>query len=100
MTKQRINTVATVLAAALSLMCAPASRAQERNTTVPFQIVEASVDDIHAGYKSGKLTARGLIQGYLDRIEADDKGGPKINSIITVNPRALEDADKLDAAYK
>src|SRR5215213_7009538 len=100
MAKQSIDTAASVVVMALSVMCAPSSHAQERNATVPFQIVEASVDDIHAAYKSGKLTVRQLVQGYLDRIDAYDKGGPKINSIITVNPRALEDADKLDAAYK
>jgi Asp-tRNA(Asn)/Glu-tRNA(Gln) amidotransferase A subunit family amidase len=37
---------------------------------------------------------------YLDRIEAYDKNGPKINCVITVNPDALEQADKLDAAFK
>ena len=65
-----------------------------------FQIVEATIDDIHAAYKSGRLTARQLVQGYLDRINAYDKGGPNINSIITLNPRALDDADRLDAAFK
>lgn len=101
MRKQGISTVATVLAVALSVMCTPSSYAQGRKTVAqPFQIVETSIDDIHAGYKSGKLTARQLVQGYLDRISAYDKGGPNINSIITLNPRALEEADKLDAAYK
>jgi amidase len=41
-----------------------------------------------------------LVQGYLDRIAAYDKRGPTINSIITLNDHALEDADRLDAAYK
>src|SRR5215217_5601309 len=99
MTKQ-INTVATVLAAALSAICAPPTHAQERNATAPFQIVETTIDDIHAAYKSGKLTVRQLVQGYLDRINAYDKSGPTINSIITLNPSALEEADNLDAAYK
>jgi amidase len=65
-----------------------------------FQIVETSIDDIRAALRSGKLTARRLVQGYLDRINAYDKAGPTINAIITLNPRALEEADKLDAAYK
>ena len=62
--------------------------------------MEASIDDIQAAYKSGKLTVHQLVQAYLDRIEAYDKNGPKINSIITLNPHALEEADKLDAAFK
>ena len=67
---------------------------------MPFQIIEASIDDIQAAYKAGTLTAHQLVQAYLDRIDAYDKHGPKINSIITLNPHALEEADKLDAAYK
>ncbi len=37
---------------------------------------------------------------YLDRIEAYDKKGPNINAIVTVNPDALAEAERLDAAYK
>ena len=65
-----------------------------------FQLVETSVDQAHAAYKSGALTARRLVQAYLDRIDAYDKKGPTINCIITVNPRALAEADALDAAFK
>ena len=56
--------------------------------------------DIHAAYKAGTLTARQLVQTYLDRIDAYDKKGPAINSIISLNPKALEEADRLDAAFK
>lgn len=66
----------------------------------PFEIVEATVEDVHAEYKAGRLTARALVRAYLDRIEAFDKNGPKINSVISINPKALEEADALDAAYK
>src|SRR5262245_14025680 len=64
------------------------------------QVVEKHIDDIHAAMKSGNLTARQLIQAYLDRIDAFDKKGPAINCIITLNSQALDEADKLDAAYK
>jgi amidase len=65
-----------------------------------FNIVEATIDDIHAGYQSGQLTCRQVVQMYLDHIEAFDKKGPNINAIITVNADALKEADRLDAAYK
>src|SRR6185295_13630531 len=71
-----------------------------RQTAVPFQVVEASVADIHAAFAKRALTARALTQQYLDRIEAYDKRGPELNSIITINPHALEDADRLDAQFK
>ena len=64
-----------------------------------FKIVEATIDDVHSAYKSGDLTCRQLIQMYLDRIAAFDKKGPAINAIITINSKALEEADRLDAAY-
>ena len=65
-----------------------------------FNPVEATIDDIHAGYKFGQLSCRQVVQAYLDRIEAFDKRGPSINAMITVNANALKEADKLDAAYK
>jgi len=60
----------------------------------PFEIMETTIDQVLAAYKSGRLTARQLVQGYLERINAYDQKGPKINSIITLNPKALEEADK------
>jgi Asp-tRNA(Asn)/Glu-tRNA(Gln) amidotransferase A subunit family amidase len=65
-----------------------------------FNVLEASIEDIHGAYKSGQLTARGLVQTYLERIEAYDKKGPAINAIITINREALSEADRLDAAFK
>ena len=69
-------------------------------TNAQFNIVEATIDDIHEAYRSGRLTCRQVVQMYLDRIEAFDKKGPGINALITVNAKALEEADRLDAAFK
>jgi Asp-tRNA(Asn)/Glu-tRNA(Gln) amidotransferase A subunit family amidase len=70
------------------------------SSSQPFQLVEASIKDIHDAYRSGQLTSRQLVQLYLDRIEAYDRNGPTINSIITVNPKALEEAEQLDAEFE
>ncbi len=75
-----------------------AQRTEDRDGS--FRLVETSVDEVHAAYKAGSLTAHELVQAYLDRIDAYDKKGPTINSIITINPRALAEADALDAAFK
>jgi Asp-tRNA(Asn)/Glu-tRNA(Gln) amidotransferase A subunit family amidase len=80
----------SVLVAALALVGAQAPR---------FQVMETTIDDIHAAMMSRKLTSHDLVQAYLDRINAYDKKGPMLNCIITLNPHALEDADKLDAAF-
>jgi amidase len=65
-----------------------------------FSVLETTIDEIHSAYKSGQLTARQLVQTYLDRIDAYNKQGPAINAIISLNPAALEEADRLDAAFK
>jgi Asp-tRNA(Asn)/Glu-tRNA(Gln) amidotransferase A subunit family amidase len=65
-----------------------------------FDVVETTVAEIHAAYASRTLTARQLVQLYLDRIEAYDRNGPRINSIVTLNTGALEEAERLDAAYR
>ena len=83
-----------------ALLIGGSARAAEITKSGSFEISEITIDQLHAAYKSGKLTAHRAVQLYLDRIEAYDKNGPMINSIITINPKALEEADRLDAALK
>jgi len=64
-----------------------------------FDVVEATIDDIHAAYRAGTLTVRRLVQTYLDRIAAYDQQGPAINAVISLNPTVLDEADRLDAAF-
>ncbi|HKD27030.1 MAG TPA: amidase family protein [Xanthobacteraceae bacterium] len=92
--KHKLHVIASLLA-----LCVAPTHAQN-TASAPFQIVEATIDDIHMAFRSGRLTARQLVQGYLDRITAYDKQGPNINSIITINPDALAEADKLDEAFR
>jgi amidase len=63
----------------------------------PFRVVEATIREIHRAMMEGTLTAEGLVQEYLDRIDAYDKEGPALNAIILVNPLALGRARELDA---
>src|SRR5262245_49526389 len=65
-----------------------------------FNIVEATIADIHAAYQSGVLSARRLVQLYLDRIAAYDKQGPAINAVISTQPAEIDEADALDRAFK
>ena len=69
-------------------------------TPPPFQVEEASIADIHAALRAGRVTCRGLVERYLRRIDAYDKNGPAVNAIVLVNPKALDDADALDARFK
>jgi amidase len=63
----------------------------------PFpELNEASIADLQGQMSAGQLTARRLVEMYLARIEALDRGGPTLRSIIETNPDALELADRLD----
>lgn len=67
---------------------------------VEFAVEEATIEQIHAAYLSGKTTAHEVTAAYLARIEAYDQQGPMLNAIITVNQQALAQADALDAWLK
>ena len=64
-----------------------------------FVVEEATIAGIHAAMAEGSLTAEQLVQAYLDRIDAYDKQGPSINSLITINEGAIARARELDAAF-
>src|SRR5438093_223945 len=65
-----------------------------------FKLQETTIEAVQNAYKTGRLNAHQLVELYLKRIDAYDKKGPAINSIITINPKALDEADRLDAAFK
>jgi len=65
----------------------------------PFAIEEATIARVHQGMKDGTLTCRKLVEEYSARIEAYDQQGPKLNSVIYINPQALEEADALDQKF-
>jgi len=62
-----------------------------------INVMEATVSGVHAAMREGRLTARQLVQCYLDRISAYDRHGPRINSVLRLNPEALAEAGRLDA---
>ncbi len=85
---------ATRLAGALILV-STAVHAQ-----APFHLQEATIDQIRGELTAGRVSCRELIGHYLKRIDAYDHAGPMLNALQTVNRRALEEADRLDAAYR
>ncbi len=56
-----------------------------------------SVADIQRQMRAGQLSARALTEAYLQRIGEIDRSGPAINSVIELNPQAVEQAARLDA---
>jgi len=61
-----------------------------------LKLEEVTISDLERGYQEGWLTARAAAEWYLERIESLDKRGPKVNSVIEINPDALRIADELD----
>jgi amidase len=61
-----------------------------------FEVAEASIADEQRAMAQGRTTSKALVQAYLDRIQAFDQRGPRLNALITLNPNALRDAEALD----
>jgi amidase len=58
-----------------------------------FSVFEASIADMQAAMKSGRTTSHAIVQQYLTRIATYED---KLHAAITVNPRALDEADQRD----
>ena len=65
-----------------------------------FELDEITISQLQEGMKSGKFTARSLVEKYASRIDEIDKHGPAVNSILELNPDALAIADALDQERK
>jgi amidase len=78
---------------ALFVMASAASAA-------PYDVSEKSIAVLDADMAAGRVTSEELVRAYLARIEANDRGGPALRSVISLNPDALADARALDAERK
>jgi amidase len=93
---------ASVVGSTLAAIGASPDRADGvKETSAPsadlaFELSELSIGDLKDGMDSGKYTARSLAEQYLARIEAVDRGGPKLRSVIETNPDAFAVADEMD----
>lgn len=65
-----------------------------------FALNEITIDQLQQKMKSGEYTAHSITQLYLDRINQIDKAGPKLNSVIELNPDAMAIADAMDVERK
>jgi amidase len=79
---------------------APNAAAPQPADVKSFELEEITIPELQDGMKSGKFTARSLVERYLARIDEIDKRGPAVNAIIDLNPDALSIADALDQERK
>jgi amidase len=96
------------LAAAATPALHPLITSAHDNSAIPrspvpvpsFDLDEVTITELQQSMKSGKYTTRSITEKYLARIQAVDKHGPAVNSVMETNPDALAIADALDKERK
>jgi len=61
-----------------------------------FEVVEAGIGELRRALEDRRVTSVNLVEAYLSRIEAYDRGGPMLNSVVVDNPEALAEAAASD----
>jgi amidase len=85
---------------ALAMVASAPAVAQDAAREAPVAVEEKSIDQLQAMLASGQSTSEQLTRAYTDRIEAVDRSGPTLRSVIAVSPNALEQARASDARRK
>jgi amidase len=62
----------------------------------PFDLEETTIASLQGRMRSGELTSRAITERYLERIQALDRRGPNLRSVLEVNPDALQIAERMD----
>jgi amidase len=84
----------TVLA--LKVLLVSALAAAQSSNAIPTQFNEFTMAELQAEMSSGRLTSEELTRYYINRIFALDQNGPGVNSVIQLNPDALDLARNAD----
>ena len=79
---------------------APAAEVKPFENVKSFELEEITIGELQDGMKSGRFTARSLVEKYSARIAEIDKQGPSINAVIEMNPEAEAIAEALDRERK
>ena len=89
----------TLVASAASESVIGGSRERKRLFSEPDnvpELEEASIADLRSAISSERQTARSFAEAYVERIEALDRRGPTLRSVIEINPDVLNIAEALD----
>jgi amidase len=96
----RAAVVATLI---VSATCGSAQRSSKQQggskQAAKFDVMETTIADTQAAIRSGKVTCRQIVEQYLARISAYDQS-TRLNTVVLLNPTALEDADRLDKEFR
>ena len=80
-----------------ALLAFPLLAQADEDSPPPSRFNEATVAELQAQMAAGRLTSVELTNFYLQRIKQLDENGPRLNSIIELNPDALTMAAAADA---
>ena len=83
--------------AGLASVAGLAHRASAESDAAPFDPHGKSVVELQAAMATGRATARSLCAHCIRRIHSVDQAGPRMRSVLEINPDALASADQLDA---
>ena len=82
-----------VLLLATAVLCGSLSSCVPPEVGERFDVVEATIPEMQTAMEEGRATSRDLVEAHLLRIALYEE---RVNAVISVNPRALEEADQLD----
>lgn len=84
--------LALVAFLSMAAACGPPRSA----TDMDFEVAEASISALQDAMAAGRVTSAQLVDAYLARIAAYERGGPALNTIIRLNPLARDQATAVD----
>ncbi len=84
----------------IATFCRQPAEKQEEHAPSNSWLEEMTISSLRIGYKEGKYSISEVTQAYLDRIIEIDKMGPSLNSVLEINPDAMQIAEELDRELK
>jgi amidase len=84
----------------IGFACQPRPDQTGKDAVPGAYLEEITIARLQEGYKRGEFTITQVVKDYLARIDALDKSGPKLNSIIVVNPDAIRIAEELQKEWE
>jgi amidase len=92
-TRGKKQMMRSLIFAVAGLLLATQGRPPAAPAEQPFTVAESSIREMQTAMAEGRVTAREIVRQYLTRIATYED---KLNAVIVVNPRALEEAEALD----
>lgn len=90
----------TLLTASAALLLPRTASAQPHQAMSTINVEERSLAELQADMAAGRTSARQLVAAYTERIERIDRSGPRLASVIELNPDAPAVAQALDDELK